>query len=836
MKTLAEGTERIGIESVKIDETLGEKIENVGVKKKKVRVVKKIVKKKIIKKVPKRLLVVPNCNDAELNLSVNNGNDCMEIEKCNDNVVNELEDENVKGVENNQSCRDVSEMSGLVGSSLLGDWNGNELEASDLKRMELQDGDQNRIELKDGEQKGSELQDSDEKGIELRDSDKKQIGLKDSDRNQIELKDGDQDRIELEDTDQNWMELQVYDQNGIELQDMDRKSGEMEDSDGKRTDMQISDDKRIEMQDKDQNRNELRDSDHNQIESQDMDRKCVQMHDNGHILNELQDNDHNRIELQDHNRIELQDSDHYGIGLKDSDEKQIELLDSEHDNNTMDVDEHEGEEGVKEVVVNSETKGLNSHEVSSEKRGLRGETVASWWRMKQRTKIFIHGLNKEIKEDDIRKVFEELGEVVEVKIIRNFRSGNSRGFGFVRYALAEHANLALTKYHNVEVCGSMCHTAAVEGYDTILLNNIDKKWNNENVVALLQQIGIKNIDEVSVVPDRQNTQLNGGFAFLEFETRRDAQMAYHKLQNKKVFGKNSKIEVAWAESLPDPVEEEMHNVKSVYAQHIPPSWGEKEVKDRFKMFGEIESIALAKNLHSTKRNDFAFINYKTCEAALSCIEALTCKKSTNHYGPKAHLKVSLAKSIPKGKSIKTISESAVTMVSKVNLKPNQSRPYQSQYQNGIQSRPSQAMLGVYKPQQPKSMKVSSIGRHDDGGSSTTAELVQLLREQASWKLGRQSSTAGMSTVHQQTASGGKQLPAELGSKLLYNNSRAYNQTLLQIPNATQPRPIVTRHPHYDQRIHYTSESLNLVQANPRYFQTRDQATYPGSSNIYRRMQ
>lgn len=58
------------------------------------------------------------------------------------------------------------------------------------------------------------------------------------------------------------------------------------------------------------------------------------------------------------------------------------------------------------------------------------------------------------------------------------------------------------------------------------------------------------------------------------------------------------------------------------------------MKDHFKMFGEIESIALAKNLHSTKRNDFAFINYKTCEAALSCIEALTCKKSTNHYGPK----------------------------------------------------------------------------------------------------------------------------------------------------------------------------------------------------------
>ncbi|KAI3696814.1 hypothetical protein L6452_29381 [Arctium lappa] len=539
------------------------------------------------------------------------------------------------------------------------------------------------------------------------------------------------------------------------------------------------------------------------------------------------------------------------------DQNRTEMWDREHDNNTMDVEEHEIEEGVKEqdeksskmdigvsegtevdeseeqvekrkhidlkpsdivedqegvkeVVENSETDSLRAEQGVSERRVLSGETVASGWHMKQRTKIFIHGLDKETKEEDVRKVFEKVGEVVEVKIITNLKTGKSRGFGFIRYASEDHANSALTKYRNVEICGRPCTTAAVEGNGTILLNNIDKKWNSEYVLALLQKIGIEKIDEVSVVTDPENTELNRGFAFLELQTKRDAQIAYSKLQNKNVFGKHSKIKVEWAELLADPVEEEMHHIKSVYAEHIPSSWDEEEVKDHFRIFGEIESIALSKNLRSTKRSDFAFINYKTCEAALSCIETFTSKQSTNDYGSKAHVKVSLAKSIPKGKPTKTISDSAATEPSKVKQKANQSR-------------------SVYRPHKPINTRVSSISRHEDagkgGGSSTTAELVQLLREQASWKHGGPSPTIGMSTVHHQPPSGGKQPFIELGRESLYRHDpRTYHQTRLEIPSAAHPRMIansvaMTSFPHYDQQcVNYTSGSFTRVEASPRYFQ------------------
>ncbi|GKC97519.1 hypothetical protein Tco_1167794, partial [Tanacetum coccineum] len=53
-----------------------------------------------------------------------------------------------------------------------------------------------------------------------------------------------------------------------------------------------------------------------------------------------------------------------------------------------------------------------------------------------------------------------------------------------------------------------------------------------------------------------------------------------------------------------------------------------------------------------------------------------------------------------------------------------------------QLRSSQGLLGVYLPQKAIRSKVPNIVRHEAGrkdeGSSTTNELVQLLREQASW--------------------------------------------------------------------------------------------------------
>ncbi|XP_020577188.1 heterogeneous nuclear ribonucleoprotein Q-like [Phalaenopsis equestris] len=197
-----------------------------------------------------------------------------------------------------------------------------------------------------------------------------------------------------------------------------------------------------------------------------------------------------------------------------------------------------------------------------------------------------------------------------------------------------------------QIRGKVCGAAAVQGNDTIFLGNIDKNWMKEDVMKLLKENEIENIDTLTVVMDPNNTNLNRGFAFLELKTNRDAQRAYKKLQRNDIVGKGRSIKIAWADSFNIPDEEDMLKVKSVYAEGVPDSWNEDRLKETFNKYGEIERIVLGRNIKSAKRRDIAFINYKTREAAISCIESFSSDDLTVN-GSKVNLKVALAKRVQK---------------------------------------------------------------------------------------------------------------------------------------------------------------------------------------------
>lgn len=271
-------------------------------------------------------------------------------------------------------------------------------------------------------------------------------------------------------------------------------------------------------------------------------------------------------------------------------------------------------------------------------------------RKRRKTEIFVGGLDRSAKEEDLKRVFGKVGEILEVRIMMDGQTGKNKGYAFMRYAEPNQAKRAVTELTRVEICGKTCGAAAVQS-DAIFIGNIDKKWRDEDVIKLLKEAGVENIDTVKVVMDSNNTDSNRGYAFLELETNADAQRAYKKLQKKDILGKGRNIKVSWADSFTIPGEEEMKKVKSVYAEGVPDSWDEVRLMDSFKKFGEIERIVLSRNIKSAKRKDFAFINYKTREAALSCIQTF-CNEELSDNGSKINLKVALAKRAQKVKQIK----------------------------------------------------------------------------------------------------------------------------------------------------------------------------------------
>ncbi|KAJ7976411.1 inactive protein RESTRICTED TEV MOVEMENT 2-like [Quillaja saponaria] len=215
-----------------------------------------------------------------------------------------------------------------------------------------------------------------------------------------------------------------------------------------------------------------------------------------------------------------------------------------------------GHEGLKEVM-DSCSRSPSKREGDVDVGGL-SRTMEVLEQQKQKsTAIFISGLDRNATEEEIRKAFQEVGEYhVILKLERDNHIGNSKVITFVFDW----------------ICGRHCVMKAVKGNTTLFLGNIDNKWNDEDIIKLVQGIGIKNINKISVMTDPGYLGQNCGFAFLEFATRKDAQNAYKIFQDKDVFKKLQTVEVFCAElcdqskvnvkaSLSEPITESLHNEK-----------------------------------------------------------------------------------------------------------------------------------------------------------------------------------------------------------------------------------------------------------------------------------
>jgi len=67
--------------------------------------------------------------------------------------------------------------------------------------------------------------------------------------------------------------------------------------------------------------------------------------------------------------------------------------------------------------------------------------------------IFVGSLPFSVKEPDLKKIFDEYGEVTSVKIITDKFSGRSKGFGFVEMTDDESAQKAINELNGTDLSG-----------------------------------------------------------------------------------------------------------------------------------------------------------------------------------------------------------------------------------------------------------------------------------------------------------------------------------------------------------------------------------------------
>ncbi|KAK1257503.1 Polyadenylate-binding protein RBP47 [Acorus gramineus] len=235
--------------------------------------------------------------------------------------------------------------------------------------------------------------------------------------------------------------------------------------------------------------------------------------------------------------------------------------------------------------------------------------------------IFIGGLDRGTTEEELRKIFSEVGEIVEVRLMKNHITGVSKGFAFLRFATVDQAKRACAELKHPTIHGKQCGVAPSKDSDTLFIGHICKTWSKETLKEKLAEYGVDNFEELTLVEDTAIVGMNRGFAFLDFSSRSEAVIACKHLQRRNVvFGTDRNAKVAFADTFIEPDDEIMAQVKTVFVDGLPVSWDEDRVKQNFKKFGRIEKIELARNMPAAKRADFGFITFDTHDSAVTCAE------------------------------------------------------------------------------------------------------------------------------------------------------------------------------------------------------------------------
>ncbi|KAG6492970.1 heterogeneous nuclear ribonucleoprotein Q-like [Zingiber officinale] len=290
-------------------------------------------------------------------------------------------------------------------------------------------------------------------------------------------------------------------------------------------------------------------------------------------------------------------------------EDEIDMVDEEivDDRDHLEVEEDENVEG--EHRINAEEE--EQHKVVEEHR------------KRKEFEIFVGGLDKDANEDDLKKVFSQVGEITEVRLMMNPVTMKNKGFAFLRFATMEQAKRAVSELKSPVVRGKQCGVAPSQDSDTLFVGNICKSWTKEHFKEKLKSYGVENVEDVTLVEDTNNAGMNRGFAFLEFSSRTEAMDAYKFLQKRDVvFGVDRTAKIAFADSFIDPDDEIMAQVRTVFIDGLPAMWDEDRVRNCLKKYGVIEKVELARNMPAAKRNDFGFVTFDTHDNAVSCADGI----------------------------------------------------------------------------------------------------------------------------------------------------------------------------------------------------------------------
>ncbi|GMH00377.1 hypothetical protein Nepgr_002216 [Nepenthes gracilis] len=236
------------------------------------------------------------------------------------------------------------------------------------------------------------------------------------------------------------------------------------------------------------------------------------------------------------------------------------------------------------------------------------------------SEVFIGGLPKDSSEEDLRELCEPIGEIHEVRLIKNKDTGENKGYAFVAFTSKEDAQNAVEELKNKEFKGKFLRCSLSESKYRLFVGNIPKIWSEDQFKKIIHKVG-PGAEIIDLKQDALNLGRNRGFGFIEYYNNACADHARQKMCNGNFKLDGNTPTVTWADPKAAPDHSAAASqVKALYIKNIPDSATPEQLKELFQRHGEVTKVVLPPAKGGQGKGNFGFIHFAERSSALKAVK------------------------------------------------------------------------------------------------------------------------------------------------------------------------------------------------------------------------
>ncbi|KAJ0437208.1 hypothetical protein HanHA300_Chr16g0599451 [Helianthus annuus] len=243
------------------------------------------------------------------------------------------------------------------------------------------------------------------------------------------------------------------------------------------------------------------------------------------------------------------------------------------------------------------------------------------------TSLYVGDLEYGVTDSQLYDLFNQVGQVVTVRVCRDLSSRRSLGYGYVNYSNADDAARAISILNFTPVNGKSIRimyshrdpSIRKSGTANIFIKNLDKTIDNKALHDTFSSFG--NILSCKIATD--STGQSKGYGFVQFDTEEAAQNAIDKLNGMLMNDKQVYVGHFLRKQERDSSSTSKFN--NVYVKNLPESTTDEDLKKTFGEYGTITSAVIMRD-GDGKSKCFGFVNFENADDAAKAVESLNGKK------------------------------------------------------------------------------------------------------------------------------------------------------------------------------------------------------------------